>query len=262
VRYETDTELERALTSIADRLDVTPSRDLATVVVRRIARSDRQVRLTSPGARRVFILVALMLTVFAGAAVAGALGVPGLRIIFRDQPAPTVAPVPSNQPTELDIAGLALGVEVDDVGSVSDRLDFAPLLPTDPRVGDPRVFVSMTPAGGRTSLLYLPNDFLPESRATGVGALLAQFQGDLAPSFVTKLADQGVLVEPVQIGGYDGWWIEGLHEVRFEDRNGSVQSLTNRVSDNVLVWRVGAMTLRLESALARDAAIDLALTVR
>jgi hypothetical protein len=65
------------------------------------------------------------------------------------------------------------------------------------------------------------------------------------------------------VNGGRGFWIEGAPHLFL--RNPNAATYTDepaRVAGNTLVWEQGALTLRLESALSREAALDLAESLR
>jgi len=61
------------------------------------------------------------------------------------------------------------------------------------------------------------------------------------------------------VGGNDGYWISGPHDLVLRTPTGERRFL---VQGNVLLWQDGDTTFRLETALAEADAIALAETVR
>jgi hypothetical protein len=80
---------------------------------------------------------------------------------------------------------------------------------------------------------------------------------------MSKQATGGTTVQLVRVGDQAAYWIEGEpHEVVITDRNGDFVHDSSRLAGNTLIWTDGDVTYRLESALDRDEAIDLASTLR
>ena len=128
--------------------------------------------------------------------------------------------------------------------------------------GEPaRAFVGH-PAGA-VSLVWAPSDDLPEIRSSGIGLLLTAMPGTTDAGGMHKQATRGTTVELVQVGDDPAYWIAGAsHEVVITDAEGEVVRDSARLAANTLVWTEGDVTYRLESALDRDEAIDLASTLR
>jgi hypothetical protein len=75
----------------------------------------------------------------------------------------------------------------------------------------------------------------------------------------TKFAEPGVTVQSVALGTGPALWIEGAHMVAFENRGrGDIVVDQVRLSQNVLLWEQGPITLRLELAAERAAALRIA----
>ena len=92
------------------------------------------------------------------------------------------------------------------------------------------------------------------------GTMLTEFLGEVQPDAFQKIVGGGTTVEPVRIGSVGGWWITGApHELMllFRDPDGQTRWQKVTVTGNVLVWQAGAVTLRLETSLDREAAIAL-----
>ncbi|MDQ4096754.1 MAG: hypothetical protein M3144_02645, partial [Actinomycetota bacterium] len=187
-------------------------------------------------------------------AVAGWLGLRGVEIKFGDsRTPPTTAGVGS---------GLALG-EMTSLAEARRRVTFPVVLPPE-RLGPPdEVYYSASPPGGRVTFLYRAAPGLPEASLTGAGLLLTQFRAEVDEAFTRKVIDLGVRVEEVTVAGGRGYWFEGApHRLVFADENGQFYEDRSRLAGNTLVWERGDITLRLESALSKDAAIELAESLR
>jgi hypothetical protein len=75
--------------------------------------------------------------------------------------------------------------------------------------------------------------------------------------------DRGATVESVTAGGQPAFWIGGRpHEVVLLDEHREYVMETLRLEGNVLLWVRNEVTVRIESALSRDEAIQLAESIR
>jgi hypothetical protein len=92
-------------------------------------------------------------------------------------------------------------------------------------------------------------------RSEGRPVLLNEI-GSGDPAYLKKLASSGTRVEPVDLGD-GGLWVTGRpHVVAWPNRS-------PRLAGNVLIWRRGGTTYRLEGpGLTRDTAIRLAGSLR
>jgi hypothetical protein len=124
--------------------------------------------------------------------------------------------------------------------------------------GDPdRAFVDR-PAGAVT-LTWAPSPELPEVGGSGIGLLLAALPGTTDAGGVSKQIGPGTTVELVQLGDGPAYWIAGEpHAVLVVDPGGRVVADATRLAGNTLVWTDGGVTYRLESALEREGALELA----
>lgn len=220
----------------------------------------------APGGRRiarrslVFALIALLAIAVAAAAIG--IGVPGIRIQLgpnaTQSPAPTAtAPGPSSSsalasPTPSTLA-TPPGQEVGPVVSLDQaRSDagFGVLLPGATGYAQPaEVYMIGSQPFARVTLWYLD------------GTMLTEFLGEIQPDAFQKIVGSGTTVEPVRVGPVGGWWITGAaHKLAFlfRDPDGQTRWQEVTVSGNVLVWQAGAVTLRLETPLDKEAAIALA----
>jgi hypothetical protein len=234
---------------------------------------DRFLPHSTPVRRAVLLAVALALVV-AAAAGAAAFGLPGLRFVFGPIPSasPTVSPQPSASvglspsaspsPSGPLGSGLGLGLPVD-AADVAAAIPFEVGVPTDGRLGAPAaVWWAADLGSGQVTTVWEPTPNLPETTTDGIGALLSQTPGRLGGGLVQKIIDQGTTVEPVSVGDSRGFWISGRpHEFFWETHGGEFAS-TRRTVGDTLVWFDGLMLYRLESALGRDAAIEIAESIR
>ena len=95
------------------------------------------------------------------------------------------------------------------------------------------------------------------------GLLLTEFRGSIDANYFSKVVTQGTTVTPVKVGDADGYWISGSpHEIILVDPSGEPVFDGRRSAGDTLIWAVGDLTYRLESALDREDAIALAESLR
>jgi hypothetical protein len=221
-------------------------------------------------ARRALVLA--LIALLAVVAIAGALGLglPGLRISLGEAPpmpsasaGPSVAPSDPATPRILG-ASLQLGDPLDptDPAGLEERAGFPVLLPADPAIGPPETAWIDDVKGGQLSLLWPTRPGLPATLEPGIGLLISQFRGTVGDEFFMKATGANTRIEPVQVGGQDGFWLTGDPHVFFwEGQHGFVDDSRRWVGD-VLLWSDGTITYRLETALGRDRAIEIAERMR
>ncbi|MGH8986208.1 MAG: hypothetical protein ACRDY6_20380 [Acidimicrobiia bacterium] len=173
-------------------------------------------------------------------AVAGWLGLRGVEIERVSTPPPT-----------------ALGGDLDlgepvTLRQAERRADFDLVLPPEDRFGPPdELYFADSPSGGRVDVLYRSGSTLP--------ILLTEFRGDTEAPIIRKTVGDDVVVEPVTIDGREGVWLEGgPHTVTFLDEDGEPVVDHTRLAGNTLIWERGSLTLRLESELTKEVAIEIA----
>ena len=89
--------------------------------------------------------------------------------------------------------------------------------------------------------------------------LLTEFRGDVDTELIQKVVGPDARTEFVTVDGTDAIWIEGgPHTVVVADENGEYVEERTRLAGNTLLWERDGLTLRLESGLSRDEAIQLA----
>src|SRR5262249_55757052 len=213
-----DGDRERALRELGRTVPFPPERDLSGPVGARL-RSEGPARRTTvvrmpvglrPARtlRRAAVLAAALLVLAAGVAVAGKLGLPGVRIIFSKTPptiAPTSPPPPQVSPTPSGL-GSSLGLG-DQVGLHEARGSVTVPVPALPALGEPDlVYRSFDLQGGRVSLVYGPRPGFPAS-VDGVGLLVTQFRGQAQRALLVKVVGPGTTATNVRVHGYPGIWI-------------------------------------------------------
>jgi hypothetical protein len=265
-----DAELERFLFEIGTRLEEPPSGHLAAAVGARLRAGPvakprvlafrQRPAFGGPARwRTVAVAAAAVLAVVAGTlvfspgarrAVAGWLGLRGVRIEVSPAPPGGTTPSPGPAPN--------LGPEVSRA-EAERQMGFRVLLPDRPGLGPPdEIHVQPLFISEQVFLVYESRPGIPATDATGFGLLVSEFRGRADADFYKKVSAGSGSVEFVTVNGGDGFWIEGLHSVSYLDPKGRVVQDSTRIADNVLIWEQGDLTLRLESALSRDQALGIA----
>jgi hypothetical protein len=262
-----DVALEAALYDVGRLIDFPPEPNVAPAVYRRVREVQAPVR--QPGLlerlvprrplRRALVLAIALLVLAASGAVAGLLGVPGLKLIFRPHATPSV-PV-THTPSSVG-ANLALGSRTT-FREAARKADFHPLVAHIDGFPRPEVYFYPRPSGGRVSFVYPAGPELPRTKQTGVGLLLTEFLGLQNREFLQKTIYEGGHVENVTVAGKPGFWISGApHQVMMADRFGQPFPETLRLAGNTLVWQDGDLTLRLEGRFGKQRALAIARSVR
>jgi hypothetical protein len=257
-------DLILALNELGERLDVQPGDPVAVAIARiRATQTPRGTDSAAwrPGRRGRRVLVAAAATLLVGLAatlvapasrhaVARWLGLGSVTVTYTDE-------VPAAAGRAYDLgAPVSLAQAAERANAAGWRLA-APTAPGDPA----RAFVGR-PAGS-VNLTWAPSAERPEIADSGIGLLLTAMPGTIDAGGMSKQATGGTTVQLVRVGDHAAYWIEGQpHEVVMTDRNGDVVHDSARLAGNTLVWTDGGVTYRLESALDRDEAIDLASTLR
>jgi hypothetical protein len=240
--------IERELTTLAGTIDWPETPDVASVVARRVATPPP--RRARRAHRRLAIALALILAALlavlavppARTAILDWLGIGGARIVRVDE-LPALAPRPG-----LEILGDPVTL-----AAARSRAGFrfaAP--PRDEPVPDE---IRVTP-GLRVSYVWRDGD--------RVRLLVTQFPGSVAdPGLLKKLAGQGTVVEPFVLDRDPAAWIEGgPHVVYFVAPDGNVRDDEGWLAGNTLLVDRNGVTLRIEGAVDRGDAVDLARAMR
>jgi hypothetical protein len=184
-------------------------------------------------------------------AVAGWLGLRGVKIVQVHSPTPL--------PTGLG-TNLMLGSQVPLAQAQAD-VGFQILVPAALGPLD-EVYFSGRFVDGKVTLLYRAHADLPEAETTGVGLLLTEFRAGIDQDHLEKMLGPGTTIESVTVNGEQGFWIAGAPHVELLfDINGEIVPDSLRLAGNVLVWERGDLTLRIESALSKEQAIAIAESV-
>lgn len=199
--------------------------------------------------RRALVIAAALLVAIAGSALAAGV-VPGVDL--RGAPrADTTGP-----PLVDDAAFLGHRTTLDDART---DVGFPIRLPDLP--GAPQVHVAGAQGRRRVTLLYGASADLPPIAGTSAGLAVTQFPGRADEAVLRKVVGPGVDVAPVTVGDVPGWWIAGAHEVAVVDGDRVVTDPV-RYADRTLLWSADGVTLRLEAAVPRARAIELAASMR
>ncbi len=181
-------------------------------------------------------------------AVADLFGIGGIDITVVDE-------LPAVSPRATD---LRLG-EVIALDDVNDLVEFDVQAPS--LLGAPDEFwFDDAPAGGAIHLVYHPGPDLPESGATGLGALLTQYTATIDPGFAHKLVDAGdSSVRIAEIAGSKAFFISGGgHIISLIDADGVPRSGAARLAGNTLIWEQNGQTFRLEAEVGLQRALEIA----
>lgn len=257
--------LEHRLQQLAGRLDLPAEPDLAFSVRAAIADGDHTAAAQSPALRRprhplwsrrlAPVLVVALLAVAGVIALPGAreavadwIGLDGLRIDFAPEPAEPLG------------ADLMLGTQV----SLDEAMDRSGLSVQPPAVlGLPdEVYLSDDAPTPRISLVYAAGGELPRTASTEVGVLLGAFRATLDENVFHKALGTGTDIEIVDVGGLQGYWLSGApHVLYYTDERGSFTAEEGRLAGNTLAWQRAGIVYRLESALSKERAIEIARSI-
>lgn len=231
--------LDRALRDLAPLLLYPPTPDLAASVRQALERNGCQRhRLGWRPVRRGLALALIGLLLIAGAVLAVGIGLRGLSIVFVESP-------PGGMGTRLDLG------EPLTLTQAQQRVAYRILLPTGARGEPDEVYLDRRRGLEQVALLYRQDD--------AVDLLITQFRATSELTPAVKEVGPGTHVEPVSVAGAPGYWIEGEpHVLRYRDPAGAEIDDRIRLVGDVLVWQRGEVTLRLEGASSRDAAIAIA----
>jgi hypothetical protein len=251
------TDLERQLNRLGGELDWPDTPDLARTVGARLP-SPAAGRTRLPRSFRRSLAIALAgLLVLAGGVVAA---VPSVRDSVLELFGLKGATIERREelPPVGDLRPLALGDRTTLAGA-NGLLDFEPLVPR--AAGRPNaVYVNGRKA---ISLAYRPRPGMRESRGTGLGLLVTEFRGDVAPEYIGKIAGQATRIERLRVDGSRAIWMEGAPHVFFYRRpDGTYADDGLRIAENVLLVERDTLLIRLEGAFDRGRALELARSLR
>lgn len=262
---ENETDLEAALRAMGRRANADPTPDVMPAVLARIE------GLPARGATRLRRIVRSTGRVgrwqrrTAVAITALCAGVVGLAVSPAGSNLRSWVPVPGvlveRQPAQ---PGNALGLgRRASITAAQRTLRGRVPLPIG-RLGQPQAsYVGGTTEAQIVSFVWRPRAGLPATAtAPDVGLLVSAFESS-GEIVVRKGIAPGTIVSNVRLkrGGrtIDGTWLAGeVHEVSYLGPDGTFSYAPVFLAGDVLLWREGPLTVRMESALGRDATLRLA----
>jgi hypothetical protein len=186
------------------------------------------------------VVAAIVATPAGRQAVADLFGVAGISITWGDSAEPVGTEFALGEPVPL--AEAAAGVESD------------LLVPED---APDAVYLGDVPSGGAVHMVWRAGESLPASAGTEVGILYSQFAVTGSELFIKSLESSDT-VERVEVRGSLGFWVEGPHEIIYQDLDGVMHEELARLSGNVLAWEKGGVTHRIETMQSLAEALALA----
>lgn len=273
-----DPALERLVVEAASIVEYPVLPDLSGVVGRRLRQAPVSSRLPlgslrlrvgralrpvlQPAWEPVAIALVVLITLLSGTlalsptarrAVAGWLGLRGVRIEFT--------PTPSGPTIQLG-TGLNLGEQLT-LAEAQARVPFRIRVPHVPELGPPdSVYLRTGNFAEQVTLLWSARPGLPRAAQTGVGLLLTQFRATVDADYIKKITSEATRLEFTSVNGGDAFWIAGPpHQVFLIDENGELVPDTIRLAGNVLLWEQGDLTLRIEGDIAKEKALRIASSV-
>jgi hypothetical protein len=245
LRSMDDDGLGAALSTLDIEWPSTP--DLAATVMARVSTQGHPglVRLPLSRPKRIMLIAAATVLLLAGAAVAAKIIIDLGAVVLHVTPnrpglLPTPSIAPTGQPVTLEEAAALLGRDV----PIPERLG------RPDRVWADRVFTEVGRVA-RVTLAWQARPDLPEISDTRYGAVLMVFEGDANLASKAVYEDTGVL-QFETIGGVDYYWTRGTHLLELLTSDGVAFV---RVEGNVLLWRDGRHTMRLETLLPKAEAL-------
>ena len=251
-------ELEATLRDIGGHLDYPRPVAMASAV---------NARLRAPRRRAWRFALAPALATVATLALAITLALPVARAAaqeFLHLRGIDIFPVPSI-PATLPPPKITFPGERMTLAEARARIRFVPVLPSDPDLGAPDdVYVETIGTSDRLTLVYRQRSGIPISPEAGVAAVVVEVRGTVDENLLLgKATSPGTTVDPVNVSGARGYWIEGApHLFFYRDANGNATQDTMRLAGNTLVWERGDVTLRLEAHVSKDQALRLGASFR
>jgi hypothetical protein len=95
-----------------------------------------------------------------------------------------------------------------------------------------------------------------------VRLLVSQFRASGIERLIKKVAEPGTRVEPVTVGGRQGFFITGASHFLYLERTDVVREERVRLARDVLLWERGPLTVRLEGDLTVAEALRIARSFR
>jgi hypothetical protein len=245
------TDLERRLNALARDLDLPEAPHLIPRVLARLAEPAALGR----GSRRPRVLVIAVAAL--AAAAAAAFMVPQARTAILDWlglGGVTIERVVEPPDAPAAGAGLGLGFRVS-LTEARRRAGYELALPSS--LGPPgEVYFTAALPGGQVAVVY------PRGDSARPAILFTEFRAD-GLELIGKTAGPETTIEPVTVAGEPGVWLAGEpHSFVFRDPDGEIREETFRLAGNVLLWRRGDLTLRLEGVETKEEALRIAESAR
>ena len=251
-------DLERELRGLRVEWPATP--DLAAAIAPRLATEPQDQRARPPRLRtRRWAVAAAVLALLGGvaaveparSAILELFGLDGATIERRETP----PPVPNRAaPLGTD---LGLGQRVT-VARAREQADFESAPPSGLPAPDAVYFSGSTPEG-TVSYVYKPQAGLPALKETGTGLIVTELVATVERDLLRKVAGPGTAIERVDVDGARGYWLSGAaHAFAFIDSRGRFQFQTERAAGPTLLLERDGLLLRIEGAISRDRAIEIA----
>jgi hypothetical protein len=261
-------ELEARLADLATALDFPPTPDLATAVGSRLragagpAETRPRVLPIRRSVRRSLLLAAALVLLIVGTALGLAFG---LRLLSIEFGPVTTPPPASASPRASGSLGASLGLGgAVTLGEADASAAFDLRVPE--ALGPPdSVFLGGPALRGQVAFVYAPRDGVPPSSLLrGAGLLITQNRGRPDTGLAHKLADSGLAtVEAVDVNGSPGVWIAGPpHVFWYKAPDGSIIEESRRLVGDTLAWERDGVLYRIEGAVTRSRALEIALSMR
>ncbi len=219
--------------------------------------------------RALLLAAALALLVVGGAiAVRYRAGAP----VDRDRAAaerrprrPARRPSTSPGPSDTGSVGARLGLGLaTDLDAIADDVAFPLLVPG--ALGPPdAVYLGGAALRSQVAFVYAASDDLPASPLLdGAGLLVTQNLGETDEGLAHKLADTRLAtVESVDVDGAPGVWISGEpHFFWYLAPSGAMIEDSRRLVGDTLVWERDGVLYRIEGAISRAQALEIAASMR
>jgi hypothetical protein len=290
-------DLEAGLLALGTEIAFPATPDLASAVAARLRATaasgpaSRPVAVTAPGGavrprpirrslvRSLLLAAALALLVVAGA-FAVRFGLDLLSIDFGPIPSPgpsasaagagpgaSIAPGVSTSPVATSPGPLGRGLGLGAPASLDEVRAEAPfevLVPDE--LGPPdAVYLGGRELRGQVALVYEAGpDPPPSAILDGAGLLVTQNQGEADEGLAHKLVDAGLAsVVSIDVHGSQGYWISGEpHAFWYIAPDGTTIENTGRLVGDTLVWERDGVLYRIEGAISREQALQIAASMR
>jgi len=264
----TDDALEAALLDLGSAIELPPTPDIARAVAVRLqtapaVRAERPHRVRM--LRRAVLLAAVLALLAAGVVVGLRFGLDLLHIEFGAIPTLT-APATTLEPSSaFDGPGATLGLgrattlEEAREAAAFDLAEAAALGPPD------QAYTGGPSLRGQVSFVYAATPDLPPSDLLdGAGLLITQNTGHSDDGLARKLVSSGMArLEPVSVDGARGYWITGEpHWFWYLAEDGEVIEDGRRLVGDTLVWERDGILYRIEGAIPKARALEIASTMR